>query len=189
MMESLLGKSLLSCMELDVVPGVPPDDDVVEALERNRNATTLRGGLTPMHIAAMTNNIAAAEILIQTGKCQLSEKDRGGATPLHHAALLGHRDFIEFLVEHGADESLTDNSGATYKDLLSLCHGKKSSPTQSLFVQTSLGQPQVYETLREKQHTSAVALHPIAWLEFWERCIPDHEPYVQEDSLMGLGDF
>jgi hypothetical protein len=67
-------------------------------------ATDLGGsvpnGYTPFMAAAYTNNVGAAEILLQVvGTYLLAEVETMGKTPLHIAAEHGHLEMVEFLQE------------------------------------------------------------------------------------------
>lgn len=67
-------------------------------------ATDLGGsvpnGYTPFMAAAYTNNISAAEILLEVmGPYLLTEVETMGKTPMHIAAEYGHLEMVEFLQE------------------------------------------------------------------------------------------
>ena len=65
-------------------------------------------GYTPMHIAAVFGQRAAAEFLL-SHKADVSLTDNDGNTALHMAVFLGHTDVVRALLAHGADP-LTRNS-------------------------------------------------------------------------------
>ena len=57
-------------------------------------------GRTPLHLAAKSNNVVAAEILIEVG-CRVMPKDDVGKTPLDYAE---SSEMISLLKKHGAKE-------------------------------------------------------------------------------------
>lgn len=99
------------------------DEKVREELKLRVNRAAGKG-LTPLHIAATTNNVAAAQILVDTGVCEVNKRDYKKATALHHAAVLGHQDMIQFLLKQGADKTARDFSGKTYQEILTTSNQK-----------------------------------------------------------------
>ncbi len=77
-------------------------------------------GLTPLHLAVLTNQVEVAELLIERGADLAARaKDEHGGTPLHWAAGLGRTEIAKRLVEAGADINAPDNHGYTPLDATS----------------------------------------------------------------------
>ncbi len=80
------------------------DDELVKALiESGANIHTVsRNSLTPLHIAAMLDNLRTVKILLDAG-ASIESEDKNGLTPLHHAR--GTRSFgsLQILLESGAN--------------------------------------------------------------------------------------
>ncbi|KAJ9455313.1 hypothetical protein DIPPA_54807 [Diplonema papillatum] len=68
-------------------------------------------GITPLHIAAHTNNRHAVRTLLETGKCDVNATDSKGITPLHQAAHRASSEIVELLLNAGANPSLKDKHG------------------------------------------------------------------------------
>ncbi len=97
------------------------------AHKEDLNQTTPHRKFTPLHIAAITSNVEAAEQLIRAGaevNCRDSEK----WTPLHHAALAGNQVMIDLLLRSGADCMAETSLGATFQNLTELLHPPQSAP-------------------------------------------------------------
>ena len=73
--------------------------------EVNRKMTVV--GHTPLFFAAMNNQSAAVETLLEKG-AEINGLDRGGRTPLILACQLGHADVVRVLLVHHADKSIAD---------------------------------------------------------------------------------
>ncbi len=69
-------------------------------------------GTTPLHLAARSNDVAAAEKLIRAG-ADVKAANRYGVTPLSLACEAGNAPMIKLLLEHGADAKTTLPGGET----------------------------------------------------------------------------
>jgi ankyrin repeat protein len=67
-------------------------------------------GRTPLHIAAIHNATASAELLIRA-KADMNQADSQRYAPLHYAASSGHSAMVECLLRHGADVNQTSPQG------------------------------------------------------------------------------
>jgi ankyrin repeat protein len=65
------------------------------------NAKEPAGGSTPLIIASVYGQTAAAQLLIENGT-PVNIKNNDGATALHTAAFFGHTDAVKFLLKKGA---------------------------------------------------------------------------------------
>ena len=92
----------------------PKNPLVLEEKTRDRQ-------LSPLHIAVISGNQKAVELLIDSG-VSVNAIDRFEWTPIHHAALLGHNAMLSYLLEHGADGSIKTNRKATYHTIQSLVY-------------------------------------------------------------------
>ena len=76
--------------EVLIVRGAPVDGRV-------------RGGWTPLHVAANEGNIAVARVLLAHG-AEVNAQDNWGGTPLRLAADKGHKEVADLLRRHGGRE-------------------------------------------------------------------------------------
>ena len=74
-------------------------------------------GVTPLHVAAHTNNRHCVRVLLETGKVDVNAADEKGTTPLHVAAHRASSDVVETLIAAGADPKLKDRRGNLPCDL------------------------------------------------------------------------
>merc|ERR1719399_1632555 len=91
------------------------DLDMVELLLRykaNPNAKEISpcGGRTPLHIAATSDYIGIANLLLKAD-ADSSAQDARGLTPLHTASQEGGCDTVKLLLARGADPHIRDFSG------------------------------------------------------------------------------
>lgn len=70
------------------------------------------GGTTPLHKAAGTGDVGAANALLMAG-ADVNAKNSYGDTPLIWASRGGHLDVVQLLVESGADVNAKDRTGMT----------------------------------------------------------------------------
>ena len=77
-------------------------------------------GGTPLHIAAMSNQVEVIEFLLGKGAdVNIKAGDENGSTPLQWAAVFGRYEAVKALVETGkADVNVRDNNNATALDSL-----------------------------------------------------------------------
>lgn len=69
-------------------------------------------GYTPLHVAAIENNVGIAGLLLASG-ANVAARSNLGTTPLHIAALNGQSDLVCLLVDRGADVNLQTRAGRT----------------------------------------------------------------------------
>eukprot|EP01064_Diplonema_japonicum_P020688 TRINITY_DN30274_c0_g1_i1.p1 TRINITY_DN30274_c0_g1~~TRINITY_DN30274_c0_g1_i1.p1 ORF type:complete len:315 (+),score=79.21 TRINITY_DN30274_c0_g1_i1:69-1013(+) len=68
-------------------------------------------GITPLHVAAHTNNRHCIKALLAENACKVNSADEKGATALHVAAHRACSEVIECLLKAGADPSIKDKRG------------------------------------------------------------------------------
>jgi cytochrome c2 len=68
---------------------------------------------TPLHKAALTGQLATAEVLVTEGANANEVAGMLGGTPLHAAAVSGSVEITALLVEHGADVNAAGTQGNT----------------------------------------------------------------------------
>ena len=91
-------------------PGSSPT--IIEAMKDSVNAERHRDGRTPLHYAALKDDLGTATRLIGEG-ANPNVADRAGLTPLHFAAQEGSLSVARALLEGGADVSAEDRHGNT----------------------------------------------------------------------------
>lgn len=74
--------------------------------------TRSRTGDTPLHIAAINEDLKAIELLLDEG-ADLNARGEGGMTSLHYAVQMEKMEAIQLLLEHGADRAVTDDFDET----------------------------------------------------------------------------
>eukprot|EP00744_Colponema_vietnamica_P006877 GILI01009947.1.p1 GENE.GILI01009947.1~~GILI01009947.1.p1 ORF type:complete len:232 (+),score=59.74 GILI01009947.1:70-696(+) len=90
-------------------------NDVVSALLANGadyEATFGTSFMTATHVAAITNNAGAIELLASYG-ADVSKPDKSNFTPLHLAAYIGHAAAMQALVRLGADLTIVNGDRNT----------------------------------------------------------------------------
>lgn len=71
-----------------------------------------RMGDTPLHFACWSNNLEAAQLLVEAG-ADVNAKGEAEDTPLHAAVTVGDVALVEFLLAHGASWQEIDAFGCT----------------------------------------------------------------------------
>ena len=69
-------------------------------------------GLTPLHVAAISGQMAAAELLLSLG-AKIDAVAADGTTPLHKAAANGRTEMVSLLASKGTNIKAADPSGMT----------------------------------------------------------------------------
>ncbi len=129
-------------------------------------------GLTPWHIAAMTNNQRAALLLFQAKIWDINAQDAHGCTAMHHAAVAGHLTFIHFLKSHGASEKICNFYRGTPHDLLQQCYRTVDPRVQTFWIKQG---DQIVEKTGEEfaqlLHATLVeeeiVYTPVQWIKRW----------------------
>ena len=85
---------------------------VKQHLDAGANVNAMRGGGTPLHLAASWGHKEVAELLIDNG-ADVNAKDIDGWTPLRKAAWHGRKEIVELLIANGADVNPQDVNGWT----------------------------------------------------------------------------
>lgn len=98
------------------------------------NTKISESGTTPIHIAAVQNNIDLLEIFINAGY-DIHEADYSGNTPLHVAAMFNNTNVLNKLLELGADKKAENNKGL---NALSIAIKNKSRDAQGILVAAGL---------------------------------------------------
>lgn len=92
------------------------DDDMTKTLLKHKADPNLvdNSGSTPFHYVGSP---AIANLLLSK-KVDINKANNEGNTPLHTAALRGRSDIIQYLISAGADSSIKNNKGQTYRDMV-----------------------------------------------------------------------
>ena len=61
-----------------------------------------KGGCTPLHLAAISNNEDIVKLLINKG-ANPNVADMNGKTPIHFTEINGQKDVVKMLLDAGAD--------------------------------------------------------------------------------------
>lgn len=70
------------------------------------------GGLSPLHLAAMCNQMPAINVLVEAG-ANVNVRSAGGHSPLHDAAGNLYREALLALLKHGAEVNAQEGGGQT----------------------------------------------------------------------------
>eukprot|EP00826_Nyctotherus_ovalis_P061613 TRINITY_DN8786_c0_g3_i1.p1 TRINITY_DN8786_c0_g3~~TRINITY_DN8786_c0_g3_i1.p1 ORF type:complete len:141 (-),score=23.94 TRINITY_DN8786_c0_g3_i1:164-586(-) len=74
-------------------------------------------GRTPLHYAAVNNNVKSATFLLQSG-ASINSKNIAGETPLMKAAEKNHKEVLQILLSQGCDVVAESKSGKTARCLI-----------------------------------------------------------------------
>jgi uncharacterized protein len=89
-------------------------DALRAALKDGGDVNAAQGdGMTPLHWAAVRNDVEMADLLMYAGANVKATTRIGGYTPLLVAAKTGNAKVIETLIKHGADPDRTTTNGTT----------------------------------------------------------------------------
>ncbi|HEY1912375.1 MAG TPA: ankyrin repeat domain-containing protein [Vicinamibacterales bacterium] len=89
-------------------------DALRAALKDGGDVNAAQGdGMTPLHWAAVRNDVEMADLLMYAGANVKATTRIGGYTPLLVAAKTGNAKVIETLIKHGADPDRTTANGTT----------------------------------------------------------------------------
>ncbi len=89
-------------------------DALRAALKDGADVNAAQGdGMTPLHWAAVRNDVEMADLLMYAGANVKATTRIGGYTPLLVAAKTGNAKVIETLIKHGADPDRTTANGTT----------------------------------------------------------------------------
>jgi uncharacterized protein len=89
-------------------------DALRAALKDGGDVNAAQGdGMTPLHWAAVRNDVEMADLLMYAGANIKATTRIGGYTPLLVAAKTGNAKVIETLIKHGADPDRTTTNGTT----------------------------------------------------------------------------
>lgn len=130
-----------------IASGMPDATLIGACLQKNPRAALLcdpqNDNITPLHLAAMKVNRAAAEKILLENKESLSVQTASGFSPLHAAALTSD-ELYDLFVRNGADSELKTKTGMRAKDLRLLSgRAVDIQSADSLFYQESPAQEAV----------------------------------------------
>jgi ankyrin repeat protein len=74
---------------------------------------------TPLHVAAVQNDLDAIRLLVEAGG-DINAKDEEGYSPLHEAVEQGNNDAVILLLNLGADVDVRNDNGLTPDQLAAL---------------------------------------------------------------------
>ena len=123
--------------------------------------------MPPLAWAAMMDQTAAAELLLQHG-ADINGRNRDGNTPLHLAAFLGRAETAELLINNGADVNTKNGDGATPIDILAVPWEMTQFLSRSLGVkleqeQVAAGKAKIAEMLKVEPPSESDAVIGDIW--------------------------
>ncbi len=147
-------------------------------------------GLSPWHIAAMTNNQQAALLLFRAKIWDINICDNLWCTAMHHAAVAGHITFIHFLKSHGASDKLCNLSRGTPQDLLQQCHRAVDPRAQTFWIKQN---DEIVEKNGEEfaQLTHATLIEedvvdtPAQWIKRWRKDVKEPVYFYAQTEFVG----
>lgn len=71
-------------------------------------------GVTSVHAAAQSGNLATLKVLIESHKADADSRDKNGFTPLHFAAQNGSYDMVDYLAKYCDIGATTNNRFVVY---------------------------------------------------------------------------
>mmetsp|Transcript_12194 Transcript_12194/g.13326 ORF Transcript_12194/g.13326 Transcript_12194/m.13326 type:complete len:139 (-) Transcript_12194:24-440(-) len=72
-----------------------------------------KDGWTPVHYAALNNNVTLLKFFVEYCHANLSTQDKYLRTALHWAAYYGHKQIVEYLLTQGVNSSMEDENCKT----------------------------------------------------------------------------
>ncbi len=88
------------------------DGELLAFIGRQEGINASTEGLNALFYVAGSNDVAAAQLLIDAG-CQLNALRAGAPTPLMHAAFRNRPAMVRLLIERGADIGYIDKNGSS----------------------------------------------------------------------------
>ena len=93
--------------------------EIIKLLLKNKadsNIHSQDGGMTPLHIATIINNIDMVKLLLSEGS-NINAIDETSSTALHRAVASENYEITKILLENGANKNLTNRYGLTPSDI------------------------------------------------------------------------
>lgn len=115
-------------------------DYCMEALGSERTSIILQAngkndGVTPLHCATETGNVAIIEKILAANPALVNAQDKWGETALHIAAQNGNLAAVQCLVAHAANPSIKNNRGFS---ATARARGAQRRPIVALLLRTAL---------------------------------------------------
>jgi len=80
-------------------------------VDRNNGNLDFGGGSRALHLAAESNHLGTAKLLLRSYPINIDIRDEYGSTPLLYAIKRGHESMAELLLEEGASVNIQDSNG------------------------------------------------------------------------------
>lgn len=136
------------------------------------NHSTTRHKLSPLHVAVISNNAQAVQLLL-SANVDVNTKDHKGWTPFHHAACWGNLDMLNALRRHGADKKALTSTGGTYEDILCLTNKiVRFSPINLLSAEGTLFTPEQYKAITNSEYVAELYVSRIRMIQDWSQDVP-----------------